>query len=417
MFSGKKIVLGITGSIAAYKGVELLRALTKEGAQVRVVMTRSATQFLTPLTFEVLSGEKVTTTLFEGEASHGESYFPKGTVSQSRIKHIDLASWADCILVAPATANILGKVRSGIADDALSTVILASKARVIFAPAMNVNMLDNHFVQQNISMLMKAGYVFVEPEEGLLACGVSDRGRLASIDKIVDVVRETLFPERALIGKKIIVTAGRTEEPIDPVRHISNPSSGKMGYALAERGTAWGGKVVLISGPASLEHPRVDKFIKVKTAREMRKETLRESSDANVVIMASAVSDLRPVKAVTKKIRRAGSKFTLELEPTEDIIRELGEKKGKRVLVGFAVEFEDEIKNGKKKLKEKNLDLIVINNPGTPGAGFEVDTNVVTLVDSGNKVTSLPLMSKLELADKILEAVAGVIKKKVRSQS
>lgn len=398
MLKDKKIILGITGGIAAYKACDVVRRLKKLGAQVIVVMTENAKKFITPLTLETLSGNEVVTETFPERRFVG-------------VRHVDLAGWADLILIAPATANIIGKIRSGIADDILTTIVISSKAPVLIAPAMNVNMYENPIFQENLSYLQKLGYKFVEPEVGELASGIVGKGRLAEPETIVGEVVKILTKEKDLQGKSIIVTAGRTEEPLDPIRYLSNRSSGKMGYAIAQEAYERGAKVTLISGPSNLTPPSGLNFIPVRTAQEMLSAVRSTFKKADALIMASAVSDFSPTLISKEKIKKGGEEIVLELKPTVDILKEMGKQKKEKVLVGFSLETEDEIKNAKKKLVEKKLDLIVVNNPNVPGAGFEVDTNQVTLIDKRGKIEKLPLLSKKEVASKILDKVQSLLRK------
>ncbi len=392
MLKDKKIILGITGGIAAYKACDVVRRLKKLGAQVIVVMTENAQKFITPLTFETLSGNEVVTETFPEKRFVG-------------VRHVDLAGWADLILIAPATANIIGKIRSGIADDILTTIVISSKAPVLIAPAMNVNMYENPIFQENLSYLQKLGYKFVEPEVGELASGIVGKGRLAEPETIVGEVVKLLTKEKDLEGKSIIVTAGRTEEPLDPIRYLSNRASGKMGYAIAQEAYERGAKVTLISGPSNLPPPSGLNFIPVRTAQEMLSAVRSAFKKADALIMSAAVSDFSPSVISKEKIKKEGEEIVLKLKPTVDILKEMGKQKKEKIVVGFSLETEDEIKNAKKKLAEKNLDLIVVNNPNVPGAGFEVDTNQVTFIDKRGKIEKLPLLSKKEVASKILDKV------------
>jgi len=414
--AGKRILLGITGSIAAYKAVELLRELTKRGARVTVCMTKAAREFITPLTFEVLSGSKVLLDMFASVAEETAELGPEqwtgrtpgqqpvhtpGQPSRS-VQHIDAVADSDLILVAPATGNMIGKVASGIADDLLSSIIMAAGGKVAFAPAMNVRMWENPIVRANVERLRSLGSSFIEPESGELACGETGKGRLAAVESIVRAVEALLGEEKPLSGVRILVTAGRTEEPIDDVRYISNRSSGKMGYSLASVARDMGGDVTLVSGPASVEPPAGVRLVRVRTAGEMRSAVRAGASRADMVFMVAAVSDFTPVGARKGKIPRETGELALEFRRTADILGEVGRKKGKKLLVGFAVETEDEVRRGKEKLRKKNLDLIVVNNPLIPGAGFEVETNVVTLIDRGGRIERLPLMSKRDVAKEVL---------------
>jgi phosphopantothenoylcysteine decarboxylase/phosphopantothenate--cysteine ligase len=391
MLKGKKIVLGVTGGIAAYKAAELVRELVRSEAEVFVVMTHSAQAFITPLTFQTLSGNKVATELFS-------------LIEESEIGHISLADRADLLVIAPATANTIGKIAGGIADDMLTTIVMATKAPVLLAPAMNVHMWENSICQENIQKLRGRGVHFIDPEAGKLACGYEGKGRLAEIPAIVEEVRSILSP-RDLAGETLLVTAGPTEEPIDPVRFLSNRSSGKMGFALARAARLRGAQVILVSGPSALPAPPRVKFIPVRTAAEMREAVLENLAQASVLAMAAAVSDYRPRGTSPEKIKKSKSELTLPLELNPDILCEAGQRKGKRLLIGFAAETENLLANARKKLAEKNLDLIVANDVSLPGAGFAVDTNIVKLIDRSGKVEELPLMSKEDLADRVLDRV------------
>lgn len=393
---GKKVLLGVTGSIAAYKAAEIVRSLKAAGTEVVVMMTGSATKFITPLTLEALSGNRVVAELFPSDRKAG-------------MHHIGLAEWADLVLVAPATANIIGKVASGIADDILTTVIMATVAPVCFAPAMNTNMLRNPIVGQNIQKLESLGYKFIPSEEGGLACGAVGEGRLAATERIMDFVRGLFRSPTELAGKTVLVTAGRTEEPIDPVRYISNYSTGKMGYALAEAARSRGAEVVLVSGPSHLAPPSGVEVIRIKTAEEMADQVLENLSRTDVVIMAAAVADFRPKSPTHKKIKKDEAGLTLELEETPDILYQVGQKKRGRIVVGFALEVGNGVENAKRKLVEKNLDLIVLNDPTVEGGGFGTDTNVVTLIDKEGKVEELPKLSKRKVAGRILDEVVRMI--------
>ncbi|MFB3885070.1 MAG: bifunctional phosphopantothenoylcysteine decarboxylase/phosphopantothenate--cysteine ligase CoaBC [Thermodesulfobacteriota bacterium] len=399
MLKGKKIVLGITGGIAAYKAAEFVRLLVKEEAQVYVVMTQNAQEFITPLTFQTLSGNPVVTDLFS-------------LIEDTKIGHIALADLAELVVILPATANIIGKIANGIADDFLSTMVMAAKAPVLFVPSMNVHMWENKIFQKNMQTLIESGYHFIEPGEGELACHWYGKGRLAELSEVIEKI-EALFSPKDLDGEKILITGGPTQEPIDPVRFLTNRSSGKMGYALAKVARRRGAEVVFITGPTSLPIPRGDiKVFPVRTAEEMREAVLTHMTGCSVVIKAAAVSDYRPRKVNLQKLKKAESALSLELEKTEDILKEVGKMKGNRVLVGFAAETENLLSNARKKLKEKNLDLIVANDVTRPDAGFEADTNQVKILFSSGEVKDLPLMSKEEVSQVILDEVAGLLKQK-----
>jgi phosphopantothenoylcysteine decarboxylase/phosphopantothenate--cysteine ligase len=398
MLSDKKIIVGITGGIAAYKSCEIVRRLKKLGAQVIVVMTGNAQKFVTPLTFETLSENEVVTEMFPERKVVG-------------VRHINLAQWADLILIAPATANVIGKTRAGIADDILTTVVISTKSPVMFAPSMNVNMYENPIFQANMEYLKKLGYMFIEPETGDLACGTG-KGRLPEPETIVGEVVKFLTGKRDLEGRSILVTAGGTQEPLDPVRYLSNRSSGKMGYAVAGAAKGRGTKVTLISGPSHLPVPGELNFVRVEKAKEMHSAVRTRFGKADVLIMAAAVSDFVPSTVSSEKTKKTEEEIYLQLKPSVDILKDMGKRKKKQILVGFSLETENEIVNSKRKLTEKNLDLIVVNNPMIPGAGFEVDTNQVILIGKKGKVEKLPLLSKKEVAERVLDRVSLLLKKR-----
>lgn len=388
-----RIVLGVTGSIAAYKAAELASRLIKLGHEVRVVMTRSATELISPLTLQSITGKRVCQSMFE-------------PVKESEIDHISLASWADLLVVAPATANIIGKMAAGIADDLLSTTVMATRAPVLIAPAMNTNMYENPVCQRNIACLRNLGYHFVEPGVGRLACGSSGKGRLAEIELIVEAIQDLLHRQRDLDGRQVLVTAGPTREAIDPVRYISNRSSGKMGYALAEEAAQRGARVILISGPTALQPPPGVEVVPVVTAQEMFEAVAARFAKADLVIKAAAVADFRPVQVATQKIKKGSSGLTLQLERTTDILEYLGRNKERQVLVGFAAETSDTLNRAREKLIRKNLDLVVANDVSAPGAGFGVETNIATLLFADGSQMELPKMTKKELAKVILDQAA-----------
>ncbi len=383
----KNIILGITGGIAAYKALELTRLLNKKGANVYPVMTKSAAEFVAPLSFQTLSGNHVFTELFDAGRD-------------ASIRHIDIAEKADIIIIAPATANVIGKVANGIADDLLTTIIMASKCPKLFAPAMNVNMYENPIVQKNIARLKRVGYSFAGPCEGELACGYEGKGRLAPIEDIIDAAEECLSP-KDMKGQKVLVTAGPTREAIDPVRFVSNPSSGKMGYAIARAAKRRGAEVVLVSGHSYLKPPTGITFVSVATADEMLEASLRHYPQSTVVIMAAAVADYKPKTSYRKKVKKEETKLTIELERTQDILQEMGNKKRGQFLVGFALETDEMIANAKKKLESKHLDLIVANEP----KGFDKDVNQVTIIDKSGGIIELPQLQKDEIAERVLDIV------------
>jgi phosphopantothenoylcysteine decarboxylase/phosphopantothenate--cysteine ligase len=388
------VVLGVTGGIACYKAVELVRLLTKDDFLVQVIMTRGAMEFVTPLTFQAVSGRPVATETFN-------------LTQESEIGHINLADCADLLVIAPATANVIGKIAAGIADDLLTTVLMATQAPVLIAPAMNVHMYENPILQENLRKLRRVGYHIMEPAEGYLACGYEGKGRLQEPEKILQEIWR-LIKKKDLVGEKFLITAGPNREPLDPVRYLSNRSSGKMGYALARTALRRGADVALISGPTELEPPAGARLIPVTTAVEMRQAVLQEFPWCSAVIMAAAVSDYRPVNFANRKIKRGKGPIELRLEPNPDILTELGANKNGKVLVGFAAETEDLIANAEKKLREKNLDIVVANNVTEEGSGFDVDTDVATILDRSGAVRSLPLMSKDELAEQIIDHILAV---------
>jgi phosphopantothenoylcysteine decarboxylase/phosphopantothenate--cysteine ligase len=399
MLKGKKIVLGVTGGIAAYKAAEFVRLLVKGEANVHVVMTQNAQKFVAPLTFQTLSGNPVVTD-------------PFALLEGAEIGHVALADLAELVVILPATANIIGKIAHGIADDFLSTMVMATKAAVLFVPSMNVNMWENKALQKNIRTLLEMGYHLMEPGEGELACHWYGKGRLPELNEVVEKLEDLLSP-KDLKGERILITGGPTQEPLDPVRFITNRSSGKMGYALAKMARRRGAEVVLITGPVSLPSPRTDiKWIPVQSAEEMRKAVFAHLEESSVVIKAAAVSDYRPKVVSQKKIKKGDFETTLTLERTKDILEEVGRKKGSRILVGFAAETEDLIANSKKKLQEKNLDLIVVNDVSKPGAGFGSDTNQVKILYSSGQRKDLPLMGKEEVSQLILDDVLELLKQR-----
>jgi len=396
MLKDRNIVLGVTGGIAAYKAAELVRELVRAGAKVHVVMTQSAQAFVTPLTFQTLSGNPVITELFS-------------LIEESEIGHIALADKAEVLVIAPATANMIGKIAGGIADDMLTTIVMATKAPVLLAPAMNVHMWENPSCQENIQKLRSRGFHFIDPEPGELACGYEGKGRLAEVSAIVEEIRAILSPQD-FARETVLITAGPTEESIDPVRFITNRSSGKMGFAMAHAALRRGAEVILISGPTALPPPPKVKFIGVRSTAQMREAVLTNLKNASILLMAAAVSDYRPRQAAAGKIKKSQAEMVLALERNPDILAEAGRQKDHRILVGFAAETENLLRNARSKLKEKNLDLIVANDVTLPGAGFEVDTNIVKFLDRSRKVEELPLMTKEELADRILDRVAQLKK-------
>ena len=392
-----RITLGVTGGVAAYKAAELVRRLQQDGFSVQVVMTRSAREFVTPLTFAALSGQKVITDLFA--ESGGEANL------ESAIEHIAVAQRTDLLLVAPATADVIAKFARGIADDFLTTLHLASTAPVVLAPAMNVNMWNHPATQQNLEILRARGVHIVQPDEGYLACGMTGPGRLAGQESIVAAVHDVLKLQRDLSGETVLVTAGPTCEDIDPVRYITNRSSGKMGYAVAEAAGRRGARVVLISGPTSLDVPAGVERVKVRTALEMLKAVRQHFASASVGIFSAAVADYRVAEPATQKIKRSEEPLEIRLEQNPDILATVAAEKGARLVVGFAAETDRVAENARKKLAAKNADLIVANDVTAEGAGFDLDTNVVTLFARDGRDLPLPKMTKREVADRILDEV------------
>ena len=386
-----RVLLGISGGIAAYKGVEILRGLQREGAEVRVAMTAAAQKFVRPLTFEALSGNRVYTELFP-EAGAPE------------VIHVRLGEWPHLILIAPATANVIGKMANGLADDLLTCTVLSSEAPVMVAPAMETAMYRHPASQRNLQRLADMGYRLIGPEEGALASGSSGMGRLADPQRIVAEAVSSAVTCGDLSGRKIVVTGGRTEEDIDPVRFITNRSTGKMGYAVARRARQRGADVVLVSGPGNLDPPAGVDLIRVRTVSEMRAATESSFEGSDALVMTAAVLDFRPRVVSDAKIKKNANGMTLDLVPNDDFLVGLGARKHGRIVVGFAMETENGLANAQKKRVEKYLDLIVLNNLNESGAGFGVDTNVVTLIDGG-EAEPLPKMSKLEVADRILDWV------------
>ena len=400
MLNGRNVVLGVCGGIAAYKAVEITSRLKKAGASVYIIMTDSAAKFVTPLTFREISGNPVVVSMWDE---------PR----QWNVEHIALATRADIFLIAPATANVIGKIANGIADDMLTTTVMATKAPVILAPAMNTNMYLNPIVQDNLSKLMRLGYHIIKPASGMLACGVEGPGRLPEPVEIVQAVIDIAVRELDLKGRKVIVTAGGTREPIDPVRYVGNRSSGKMGYALAKAAAERGAIVTLISGPVSLSCPPGDvTLIKVESALEMRSAVMAEFQNADIIIKAAAVADYRPKTAADQKIKKAGETLTLVLEKNPDILWELGQQKTKQLLVGFAAETEELTKHAAAKLNAKNLDMIIANDVTLPGAGFNTDTNIAKILYRDGSIEELPQMGKDQMAHIILNKICDMLSKK-----
>ncbi|MED3564305.1 bifunctional phosphopantothenoylcysteine decarboxylase/phosphopantothenate--cysteine ligase CoaBC [Bacillus xiapuensis] len=398
MLQDKKIVLGVTGGIAVYKAAALTSKLVQAGAQVKVILSESAAKFVTPLTFQALSRNEVYIDTFDEK-------------DPNVIAHINLADWADLIIVAPATANTIAKLANGLADNMLTTLLLATAAPVWIAPAMNVHMYDHPAVKKNLATLAEFGYQFIEPGEGYLACGYVGKGRLEEPEKIVELVLTFFQKESPLLkGKTVVITAGPTREKIDPVRFISNHSTGKMGFALAEQARKNGANVILISGPVSLPNPAGINVIRVESAEEMYKAALKFFDDADVVIKTAAVADYRPKIVHDEKVKKQPGNAVIELERTKDILAELGKRKIKQVLIGFAAETNNVEEYARKKLHAKNADLIVANNVKAEGAGFGTETNIVTMFKRDGTVKELPMMTKHDVAEKIIEEISSLLK-------
>lgn len=397
MLDGKKVLLCVTGGIAVYKAAALTSKLTQKGVEVKVILSESAAKFVTPLTFQALSRNDVYTDTFDEK-------------NPKVIAHIDLADWADLILIAPATANIIGKLANGIADNMISTTLLAATAPVWVAPSMNVHMYEHPAVIKNIETLQRFGYRFIEPNEGYLACGYVGKGRLEEPEKIIAIMESFFKPAPSkLLGKKVIVTAGPTREKIDPVRYITNHSSGKMGYALAEQAIQLGAEVTLVSGPVSLEAPRGARVIQVESAEEMFIAVMNEYEKADMIVKTAAVADYRPKVSYDEKVKKKPGEEVLELERTKDILFELGQRKTKQILIGFAAETNLVEEYALDKLRKKNADMIVANDVKAEGAGFGTDTNIVTIFKKDGTTIPLPMMTKQEVARRILlEASKGL---------
>jgi phosphopantothenoylcysteine decarboxylase/phosphopantothenate--cysteine ligase len=396
-----RITVGVSGGIAAYKAAELVRALQRQALEVHVVMTEGACKFVQPLTFAALTGHKVITSLWD------EWNSAEASPEQSGIEHIAEAQWAEALVVAPATANILAKFAHGIADDFLSTMYLATQAPVLVAPAMNVNMWDHPATQANLEILRQRGVRVIEPGTGELACGMVGAGRMAEPEAIVDAVLSALGRRHDLAGEVVLVTAGGTREALDPVRFLGNRSSGKMGYALAEAAHSRGAKVILISGPSALYPPAHCELVKVTTAGEMRNAVLERMTEATLVVKAAAVADYRPVTVSEQKLKRTGP-MTIELAPTEDILAEVVRRRRPgQLIVGFAAETENRLENGRAKLLRKGADAIVVNDVANEGVGIDADTNAATFLTLSTSI-ELPEMHKRKLADRILDEIIAL---------
>lgn len=392
-----RAVLGVCGGIAAYKAAELARALMGRGFTVQVVMTGAAQEFVRPLTFAALTGQKVITGLFSSASADD-------TLASS-VEHIGVAQSADVLVVAPATADMLAKFAHGIADDFLSTAYLAFTGPVVLAPAMNTNMWNHTATRDNVRTLAGRGHVIIDPDEGLLACGTTGPGRLPEPERIADIVYQTLNPRRDLEGETVLITAGPTQEPLDPVRYISNRSSGKMGYALAEAAAARGARVLLVSGPVQLAEPRGVEMIRVQTALEMRQAVIVRVPESTIVVKAAAVADYHVANVPKQKVKKSALRLSIELDPTPDILAEVGRIKGDRLLVGFAAETENMVDEARRKLKSKNCDMVVGNLVSQQGIGFESDQNEVTLVTRAGDTIPLAKASKRDIAGRILDQI------------
>ncbi len=396
----KTVVLGISGGIAAYKACDIVSRLKKEDINVNVIMTKHAAEFVTPLTFQSLSQNPVAVEMFE-------------PITNWDIEHIALAKKADVFLIAPATANIIAKIANGIADDMLSTTVMATKAEVLIAPAMNTNMYENPITQSNILKLKKLGYRFIEPGSGRLACGDIGKGKLADTDLIIQSLKFLLDKSNELKGKKVLVTAGPTQESLDPVRFITNRSTGKMGYAMAYQAALMGGEVTLVTGPTNLDIPYgMYEVIHVKSAEQMYEAVIGRFDDMDIVIKSAAVADYKPKHISDSKIKKSDSDLILELDRNKDILLELGKRKTNQVLVGFAAETNDILENATKKLNKKNLDFIVANDLKQEGAGFATDTNIAKLLFKDGSIEELPIMTKKELSKQIYDKIIDIIQSK-----
>jgi phosphopantothenoylcysteine decarboxylase / phosphopantothenate---cysteine ligase len=393
MLRDKKILIGVCGGIAAYKVCYLIREIKRLGADVKVVMTPSATNFITPLTFSTLSNNKVSVDMFPEKAISDTSF---------SVDHINYSLWADLILIAPATANTIAKLANGIADNLLTSIVLAARSPILLAPSMDVDMYENSITQDNLSRLNDRGFVIIEPDSGELASGLKGKGRLPETSALIHKIEKT-FSKKDLLNKKILITAGPTREMIDPVRYISNRSSGKMGIALAQATALRGAQTTLICGPTQVDIPQEIKTIRVIDAEEMSNATMTHFNNSDIVIMAAAVSDYRPLKVSKDKIKKGEEIFSLDLIKTDDILKHLGKNKTKQFVIGFAVETSNEIENAKAKLIDKNLDMIVLNNPLMEGAAFDVDTNIVTIITKDGRLLTYDKMLKSEVANIILD--------------
>ena len=393
MLRGKTVVLGVTGSIAAYKIATLASMLVKKQASVHVIMTKNATNFINPITFETLTGHKCLVDTFDRNF-------------EFQVEHVSMAKQADVVMIAPASANVIGKLAHGLADDMLTTTLLACKCPKIVSPAMNTAMFENPIVQDNLKILEKYGYEVIQPASGYLACGDTGSGKMPEAETLYQYIERTLAGPKDLVGKKVLVTAGPTQENIDPVRYITNHSSGKMGYAVAKAAMLRGADVTLVSGQTALTPPMFVKYVQITTAEEMYQEVISRSDEQDIIIKAAAVADYRPKTVYENKVKKKEGQMAIELERTKDILAYLGEhKKENQFLCGFSMETENMIGNSRAKLQKKNLDMVAANNVKVEGAGFQGDTNVMTLITQDQEI-ALPLMSKEEAANKILDIIA-----------
>ena len=400
MLKDKTVVIGVSGGIAAYKACDVVSRLKKLNVNVHVIMTKGATEFVTPLTFQSLSQNYVVSDMFEEPKTWD-------------VEHISLAKKADVFLIAPATANVIGKIANGICDDMLTTTVMATTGKVLIAPAMNTNMYKNPILQRNISTLKELGYNFVNPESGRLACGDVGEGKLASPETIVEAVVDLLSNEKKdLEGKKILITAGPTVESIDPVRYLTNRSTGKMGYAIAKIAASRGADVTLVSGPTNIEPPsNIKKLVKVQSAKDMYNAIIDNFDENQVIIKSAAVADYKPKSYCNKKIKKSNDDLVIELDRNKDIAYEIGKIKKDKILVGFAAETNDLIENAKRKVEKKNLDFIVANDLTEEGAGFGTDTNIVKIIDREGNISKYPQMKKDEVAGVILDKVKSLLEK------
>ena len=393
MLRGKTVILGVTGSIAAYKIATLASMLVKKQASVHVIMTKNATNFINPITFETLTGHKCLVDTFDRNF-------------EFQVEHVSMAKQADVVMIAPASANVIGKLAYGLADDMLTTTLLACKCPKIVSPAMNTAMFENPIVQDNLKILEKYGYEVIQPASGYLACGDTGAGKMPEAETLYQYIERALADPKDLIGKKVLVTAGPTQENIDPVRYITNHSSGKMGYAVAKAAMLRGADVTLVSGQTALTPPMFVKYVQITTAEEMYQEVTSRSDEQDIIIKAAAVADYRPKTVYENKVKKKEGQMAIELERTRDILAYLGEhKKENQFLCGFSMETENMIGNSRAKLQKKNLDMVAANNVKVEGAGFQGDTNVMTLITQDQEI-ALPLMSKEEAANKILDIIA-----------